>query len=462
MEKIKSIKIKDAECLFRIAYIIHLLLSFNAVINRTCIVNISLCVTLILAVFVGSAKLWNWKKLEYNKNFILLNLFAISFVISAVFNYQYGISGNLKGFVWLCIQIWLVYLWFAGEDVNKQVKYVGNVFIAIVSLENIVNFILFFIGFSYRNVSESGDIHMLGFHWGRLWGIYDDPNHGAAISVLAIAFAVYLSHANTKKRKWYLTSLVFQILYIYWSDSRTGIYSLALLALIWGVILSSNKYKNSIKKKVRGCVFAVGATLLIIVLVSPIQSVSGEVRNKTKLVYEKYCLEEQGEDLEEDQDETVGREGEMSDPSNRRFSIWKSGVEIWKTNPVIGVSWSNLQQYAERELPETYIVNNDLQKFHSLHNMLIDVLVGQGIIGIGLLVCIIINTLVLSFKNYRKISNEDTLLCGILFTIMCISFFISLFLSSIFYVNSPESYVFWFAFGAYVNILQKNEKKIDL
>lgn len=457
MEKKKCIKIQDAECLFRIAYIVHLLLSFNAVINRTCIVNISLCITLGLSAYIGCVKLWRWKKIIYNKNFLLLTLFVISFAVSAAVHYQYGISGNLKGFVWLCMQIWLLYLWFDGEDVRRQIKYIGNVFIAIVTMQNIVNFILFFIGFSYRKVFGYGDIHMLGFHWGRLWGIYDDPNHGAAISVLAIVFALYLLGENVKYKKWYVMSLIFQTLYIYWSDSRTGIYSLVLAIVIWGVVASSYKYKNCFKKKVRGYAFSVGAALLIIALVSPVQNVSGEIRNKTKFVYEKYCLGERGEDLEEeDEDEEVGRKGEMSDPSNRRFAIWKSGVEIWETSPIIGVSWANLEPYAEKELPETYIVDNDLQKFRSLHNMIIDVLVGQGIIGIVLLTCIIVNTLAFTFKNYKMISDTDALLCGMLFTIICISFFISMFISSIFYVNSPETYVFWFAFGGYMNILQKN------
>ncbi|MGN1217200.1 MAG: O-antigen ligase family protein, partial [Phocaeicola sp.] len=217
--------------------------------------------------------------------------------------------------------------------------------------------------------------------------------------------------------------------------------------LIWGIILCINKYKSCVRKKIRRCFFTIGITLLVVVLVSPIQSISGQIRNNTKLIYEKKCFKEQSEVIE-----TVGRDDNTSDPSNRRFSIWKSGVEIWNTKPVFGVSWANLTNYAEKEVPNTYIVNNDLQNFSSLHNMVLDVLVGQGIIGIVLLGCININTLAFIIKNYKKLCGVNELLGGFFFTIMCISFFTSLFISSIFYINSPESYTFWFVFGGYMSI----------
>lgn len=459
MEKIKSFNWGKIEYLFRVSYIIHLLLAFNAVINKTPIIKITLLITLALGGCIGLKKIYDWKKAVVCRSFWPLNIFILSYVLSAIINYRYGISGNLNGFVWLCAQIWLLYFLIDGTDIYREFLNIAKIYVFLVTIENIVNFLFFFMGFSYRRISSTGNVRMLGFHWGRLWGIYDDPNHGAVISVLAIAFAIYLYVVCEKKsRGWYIVSLVFQILYIYWSDSRTGIYSLSLFAVIWGIIVSCIKYRErNLKKCIGGCTLSVVIAIVIVLLVSPVQSISGELRNITKPLFEISIAEE---DLVEN-DETVGREDLSSDPSNRRFEIWNSGIEIWKTKPLVGVSWPNLTAYAEKEIPETYLVNNNLQKFSSLHNMPLDVLVGQGILGIGILCWIIMGTLTFFVKQIGKIQKCDTLFVGILFSILCVSLFVSLFISSIFYVNSPESYVFWFTFGCFMYMLRKKDKKIE-
>lgn len=91
----------------------------------------------------------------------------------------------------------------------------------------------------------------------------------------------------------------------------------------------------------------------------------------------------------------IGREQDLSgDFSNRRFDIWESGIEVFQTSPIFCVGFRNIVPAAEEKAPNTYIINNDQVKFESFHNMFVDVLVSQGIVGIVIFLSFVILTLI--------------------------------------------------------------------
>ena len=149
-------------------------------------------------------------------------------------------------------------------------------------------------------------------------------------------------------------------------------------------------------------------------------------------------------------------------PSNRRFDIWRSGVEIFGSSPVVGTGWSNLNPYAHKYLPDTYIVDNDYKEFVSLHNIFFDVLAGQGLIGISIFVILILNSVVFTIKWFKKLEKEEYDFMAVMFSILVIMLFASLLISFVFYVNSPESFVFWFIFGYFMFTLQKAKTRTSL
>ena len=65
----------------------------------------------------------------------------------------------------------------------------------------------------------------------------------------------------------------------------------------------------------------------------------------------------------------IGREQDISgDISNRRFSIWKSGIDLFAESPLIGVGgYSNIVTFAQENIPTTYLVANDYKIFDSFH-----------------------------------------------------------------------------------------------
>ena len=453
------------ETAFKIIYIVHLILAFNALVNRTFFIQVTSALTLICGAIVMLTKLITFPQYLRRKNFILLNLFLLSYILSSLVNCEFGIWDNFKGFIWLLLQIWILYFINKDIDIKKECFLIGVVYIIAVSLQNLISLVMFFLGVSYRSHLSDGSIHMFGFFWGRLWGIYDDPNHGAVISAIAVLLAVWLlSMSKRKMAKAFLAvSIIIQIAYIILSDSRTGFLCLLFSSVLLWMIKSFYSYsKLDWKKVIKTIIISILTIAVILVLRDPVQNGFGAVRNVT--------VSMSSQDTEQEVKTEVGREeiitdssntdssNANADPSNRRFDIWRSSVEIFMDSPLVGVGWGTINPYAHKYLPDTYIVNNDLTEFKAMHNVVFDVLAGQGLVGICIFIGIIINTVVFIFKRFQYIQKSERFFMSTLFSILVMLAMASLLISFIFYVNSPQSFIFWMVFGYFVSILENTEK----
>ena len=278
----------------------------------------------------------------------------------------------------------------------------------------------------------------------------DFPNHGAVISAIAVLLATWLLSVNKQKkaRFFLVASIVIQIAYIILSDSRTGFLCVMLgAALLWVIKKLYSYSKLNWKKVVKTILVSVLAIVVVSALKDPVQNGFGAVRNITA------NMSFQG--TEQEIETEVGRDEEIaSDPSNRRFDIWGSSIEIFMDSPLTGVGWGTINSYAHKYLPDTYIVNNDLIEFKAMHNVVFDVLAGQGLIGIFIFIGIIINTVIFIVKRFRYIQKSERFFMSTLFSILVMLAMASLLISFIFYVNSPQSFVFWMVFGYFTSILK--------
>ena len=446
------------ETAFKIIYIVHLILAFNALVNRTFFIQVTSALTLICGAIVMLTKLITFPQYLRRKNFILLNLFLLSYILSSLVNYEFGIWDNFKGFIWLLLQIWILYFINKDTDIKKECFLISVVYIIVVSLQNLISLVMFFFGVSYRSHLSDGSIHMFGFFWGRLWGVYDDPNHGAVISAIAVLLAVWLlSMSKRKMLKAFLTlSFIIQTAFIILSDSRTGFLCLLFGSVLLWMIKSFYSYsKLDWKKVIKTILMSIMTIVVILALRGPVQNGFGVVRNVTDRML--------SQDTEQEVETEVGREGNSadlsnSDPSNRRFDIWKSSVEIFLDSPLVGAGGGTINSYAHKYLSDTYIVNNDLTEFRAMHNVFFDVLAGQGLVGICILIGIIINTVVFIFKRFQYIQKSERFFLSTLFSILVMLAMASLLISFIIYVNSPQSFIFWMTFGYFVSILKRTEE----
>ena len=163
---------------------------------------------------------------------------------------------------------------------------------------------------------------------------------------------------------------------------------------------------------------------------------------------------------EESQKAPLHREEELEDDiSNGRFSVWKDGIELWETSPVVGISYRNISAYAQKNLPDCYILNKEVA-LNTFHNLFVDVLVSQGLAGILILLGVLVAILRSSIRGCRRLKagklqtrDQAALLGAALLPIMIGA----LFLSDILYMNSPSSVLFWILLGSWCRMMREPE-----
>lgn len=395
----------------------------------------------------------------------------ISYGISMIINYKYGILGNIKGGIWMTFQFFLLYCISEDDDIQKikhEFKIVSCVLIGYTALCSFLGIVMMSMQFGGRFNFADGTGSFYGFIWGRLWGCYTDPNHGAVITAAAIIAAIYLMFNVEKIYQKVLigSSIVLNYLYIVFSDSRSSkiSFSLAVCVVLFLAMIAQVKNLSGKKYVFRG-VFVILITVLIYFSFSGIKngynycikkSVEREIMNE--VTEEKVIIEKEKVDSLK-----IGREQDIQeDFSNRRFDIWKSGLQIFNDNKLVGISFRNILPYTKANLPETYIVNNDHGEFDSFHNVVVDVLVSQGIFGIAVIVVMGIVFGIYWFKQLVLKKRCQVMEVKITFGLTILLLADSMFISEIFYVNSPETVLFWMLLGYLMYFIRKNDNNEEV
>lgn len=453
---------------FKVYYLIYILLAFNAFVNETTAMGWA---TNLLAVFGIAAALCMLIRFRtYIKvwNIWLIAVFLASYVLSSLLNYRYGVGDNVKELIWLVLSMAVLYASSAAcsvEEMKREFSVLAALWIVYCTVVNFISITMVVWGREYGITvvrgGQSVGYKAVGFKWGRLWGMYDDPNHGAAIAIAALLLAFYLFLSIKKRviRILLVISMVVQFLYIVLSDSRTGTVMLAVAGFLWTAVLV---YRREMKKggsQVRTlavcCCFGILAAAVL-------AGGSYECKQQYNLIDSKIeALIPKKPYTGKDKTQTgqVGREQDLvQDASNGRVSIWLSGLEIAKTSPVYGVSFRNMTAYAEENLPHTYLVNNpENAKYDSLHNSVMDILVSQGAIGILIFLAIVVNTVRLMKKKISSVRAENQDFAAACFITVVVMGAGSLFLSMVFYLNAPQTYIFWLCFGYFMETLRRGE-----
>lgn len=141
----------------------------------------------------------------------------------------------------------------------------------------------------------------------------------------------------------------------------------------------------------------------------------------------------------------------MRDPSagdSGRLSLWASAVELWRDAPLFGVSHRNLFEYAQVNCPDLYLVSAGLT---TMHNVFVDVLVSQGLVGLLLLLAFVAIASKVIICNLFGDGGKRSLETGLLFSALLSIAVSALFYSEILYINTIGSVVFWFILGYLVN-----------
>ena len=454
------------QLLFKILFLIHLLFSLNIILVGTPIAKLVMVVSVFLGFVLLLTRLTQWRQIIFSFEGAVLILFLISYIVSVVINMRYGINSGLKYFIWFCLLIGGVF-WVDRNIEHRLIKRemltLSVVLLIIVTITNIVSLALLISKYNTIYAGADGNYYVMGFaSWGRLYGVYVDPNYGAVISCAAILAAVFcLLYA--KRLIWkiiFALSVIPNIFYCAFSASRTGKIAMMIGSAIIVFVYLLKKCKKIYWLK--SVAAAVCASVVSIAVLNGVQAGYNKIQLYISESKQNIPNQPVNNTTPNNSDKTdkpsentesnvtiIDRTEELNgDISNRRFDIWSSGLKVFMKNPLFGIGWNNTIAYVRENMPDSYLLGeiNDLAYFDIFHNSFIDVFVFQGLFGGILMIILIIYTLILLIKKIVHRKYEPRMFAWSVAGIMlCV--FSGCVLSVLVYFNNAISYLFWLFLG---------------
>ncbi len=464
------------EIVFKYMFLTICFLSFNNLTAHHPLLTPFSYLIVVLGAVLILYRLLHFKKYSKTYGLVFLIGFVLMYGITAVLRYEFGLMENIQSICWICLQMFVMYAFdYTQPKQEMQRTYFGllNYFMVYTFVCNVVSIGMLLVGFG-RTKATSPNGNLMGFLWGRLFGVYSDVNYGAVLCVASIFVSVY--YILSKKERWIRVlngiSIAAALLFIAFSDSRTAMVCLLLssFVFVYFILRTNDRLAARMTPVLHQIVCLLVALAVGIAGVVMIPVIKEGYNAGAAWIYEWG----QGEDIlhgnsDEEEDpfgqgpNVIGRpEDELKgDISNRRFDLWGSGVEIWKEKPVFGVGHRTIQPFAEKYLPDTYLLNNSKgTKFNTTHNLFFDILTAQGIAGILCFFAFVISVMVVVCKKMLfTAKNNHRTLENILYATLLIDIAASsMFVLDIVYVVTAGAFIFWMTLSSLMRNLKYSEE----
>ena len=254
----------------------------------------------------------------------------------------------------------------------------------------------------------------------------------------------FISYKKVWKRIVFGVLIFIHLMYIVFSDSRTGavVLSVSIASFLLCAVLNMIKDKKLILKLL-SFVMAIGVAAAAFVSVRELKNITNNTVNFVSGII--------SDGNKDNKDNIIDRGYDISDDvSNRRFDVWKSGVEVYKNsahNIIFGLSFCGFTDYARDNMPQTYIVNNDFGDMTTLDNELLNILISNGIIGLLSVAAFVIYIIAVVFKNFAFISSGNKYYVCLMLSIPISLAAAAMFSSVMFFHFSPNTIIFWYLLG---------------
>lgn len=503
--------------IFKWIYLFFILLFDNSIVYDTLLTKSLSKIIIIVGCIILLWRILNineYIKYPYIKFYAI---FMLAFLLTIIVNFKYGYIGNVKLFIWMTFQFFLLYLFNNKGTANYEFEVALLIIIIYTTIVNIIGIKMLFTNFVQERLVENNKrLLLIGVaYWGRLFGVHTDPNYGAVLSIVSIMSAMYIF---IKYKRIYMkiamaVTIFIQIVHISFSASRTGLVCICIAFAVFFFFYSIDKRKK-IVVSIISSVVAICMCLLIVKLIPMVYnayvdkvSMVSNAENNEQQIMQSIVEDETtatnniatdinstvNDNVTTDVDRTednnitinnekqnissgytdvqvensslnnqqslvkIGRDEEIGgDISNRRFDLWKNGLQTFLKSPIIGIGFGNIIEFSKANMPDCYILNNSLGVFGSYHNFLIDLLVSQGLVGTIIFIFIIICSLKYIIMNYKYL-NEDTKTKFAFLISTCICIVCSnMFTSGIVYCNNETTVIFWLLWGYLINMMYKS------
>lgn len=407
----------------------------------------------------------------------ILSAFIIVMVISSLVNMKYGITNNIKTLVWSSIQFGVIFAYPLVCDKDSLSKAFRGIWklISFIWLFPVLFSIVQFIKVeSYWTEVDDGRWIRQGFIENRLFGIFNDPNYAAMISVCVIIVLVYFL---TRSKKWYqklyfLINIIVQALFITLSGSRTALVCMTVAFCCGIYMLRSNMLlQNKIKKNM------IAILLIPILVIGGIMAIN-EVNSRICLKISAYYLENihstdshiqeniskdhendaskehiSNENIHEAGDKqeiTLDREDvKKKDISNNRGKIWKEYLRLLEKDFLLGGSPRNFMQKWVMKSPNGYLGETS----YETHNGYLSVLMGTGILGF-MCVLLFIGRYAKELFFLKKVFPKE-IICIVM--LLCVASVFAFFFTDLFFIHSFTSVLFWFHCGISIKWMKEEQ-----
>lgn len=400
------------------------------------------------------------KEFKIKKNYSLLMIIqGIVLLLATILN-SYS---DLNSYVIAIMQLVIYLLIFNNpvsmtkKDIVEEVKIIIPLVNVLVGFASLISIGMFVVRFS--SLANGWTLGMVG---SRLFGIYFNSNPAAFLACITIVLALIAVRENFKLKSWYLVNIGVQIVYILLTKCRVALIILVVIIIMVGYYFLIRRRPYSIFKRtmlILGLIFIITAAGLlgqqIVEVVPQMQGIASKETSR----FQTDKIQEAGHLLISGNLEDFNKGLRIIDEvSNGRVSLTKTALQIWQTDPLIGIGANNFKKIGSQETDvlEYWAV----QVVHS-HNVFLEALVTTGIVGFILFVIFFFKCVLMSFNVLKRSQGKETYFIVQMFIMIVLSEFIgSLSDYGVFYIYSLSATLAWCFLGylfTYQNIMNSSD-----
>lgn len=403
----------DIRCAYLVAYVAIYALMYCmplAALNSS-LLNFAWSAMGVIGLLLMAADFFHGRAWLKTRLCSLLLLFLAAELVSAVLNARYGVMGNIKAMLWMCVQFFVL----ATVDTElpeqmhkKHLRLFMEVFGAIwfaLALWSLGTYAALTHETVY--IPANAVTMRIGFWEGRLHGIFEDPNYASLCSAAAIVFAVTdwrMTPSSRGRRIFCWAQVVVQLSYIVLAYSRT-IFLAILAALILLAIMLGLRWADRREAK--------GSKRLLLVAAAVVGICAGAVAVffvlKTVLAWLPgvYAVIRTG-DIHAFSAASLRRPdvSDTGDVTNNRMQIYLDYIKLLGKRPLFGSPVRTASAFMWENFPDSFVVKMG----YGVHSGYLGLFVYAGLVG-GVLAMAWLVTVAVEVVGYlirRRNSGEQS------------------------------------------------------